>query len=117
MATRRDHFKSLVDDLKAVASPLQTYLDELHQRYLPLRDGVVANYIPQLAAANPDWFGICVVTVDGQYFSVGDATQTFTMQSISKAFTYGMALEDNGRAAVLARAARISRMKAAFAPP
>ena len=34
---------------------------------------------------------------------MGDSDQTFTIQSISKPFVYGIALEDNGREAVLAK--------------
>jgi glutaminase len=80
------------------ASPsCQTILDELYEKYLPLTTGKVANYIPELAKMNPDWFGIAIATVDGQVFSVGDADQLFTIQSISKVFVQGMALEDHGR--------------------
>ena len=51
----------------------------------------MATYIPELGKANPDWFGICVVTCDGQVYEVGDTRQTFTIQSISKPITYGIA--------------------------
>jgi glutaminase len=78
-------------------APIQALLESLHHRYRDLADGTLASYIPQLAKANPDWFGISVVTVDGQRFSVGDVDQSFTIQSISKVFVYGMALEDYGR--------------------
>jgi glutaminase len=63
----------------------------------------VATYIPELARANPNWFGICVVTADGSVYEAGDSRQSFTLQSISKPFVYGMALEDNSRAEVLAK--------------
>ncbi len=82
---------------------LQDFLNELHLKYKSMRDGVLANYIPELAKADPDWFGICIVTVDGQIYEVGDYEQLFTIQSISKAFVYGMALEDHGRDYVLTR--------------
>src|SRR5213075_2782657 len=59
------------------------------------------NYIPELAKANPDWFSICLVTTSGAVYEVGDSGQTFTIQSISKPFVYGLALEDNGRERVL----------------
>jgi glutaminase len=36
---------------------------------------------------------------------VGDARQSFTIQSISKPFVYGLALEDQGRDAVLGKIA------------
>jgi glutaminase len=66
-----------------------------------LTDGAVATYIPELAKADPDWFGICVATTDGTVYEVGDTRQPFTIQSISKPFVYGLALEDVGRDRVL----------------
>ncbi len=78
-------------------------LNELHLRYRALGEGAVANYIPELAKANPDWFGICAVTTDGQIYEVGDFDRRFTIQSISKPFVYGLALEDHGREAVMQR--------------
>ena len=77
------------------SSPLQTYLEGLHAQHLPLRDGAVATYIPELAKADPDWFGICLVTTGGHVYEVGSTRQSFTIQSISKPFVYGLALEDN----------------------
>src|SRR5262249_4284306 len=59
--------------------------------------------IPELAKANPDWFGICMVTANGSLYEIGDSRQAFTIQSISKPFVYGLALEDNGRLPVLER--------------
>ena len=79
---------------------LPAFLQELHCRYQPLRDGAAANYIPKLANANPEWFGISVVTADGQAYSVGDTSVLFTIQSISKPFVYGLVLEDWGSESV-----------------
>src|SRR6185369_17263525 len=84
-------------------SPIQDYLEELHARFAAVKDGTVATYIPELAKANPDWFGICLVTTGGHVYEVGDSRQAFTIQSISKPFVYGLALEDNTRAEVLKR--------------
>ncbi len=86
-----------------VASPIQTYLERLHARHARLDAGEVATYIPELGKANPEWFAICLATTDGQVYEVGDARQTFTIQSISKPITYGLALEDRGYEAVLAK--------------
>jgi glutaminase len=61
-----------------------------------LNDGEVADYIPELAKANPDWFGISLVTPDGAVYAAGDTDQPFTIQSISKAFVYATALSDRG---------------------
>lgn len=78
----------------------QSALDEIYLEYRDLKDGRVADYVPELAKANPDWFGISVVTTKGERFSVGDSQQNFTIQSVSKPFVYGMALQDYGREAV-----------------
>lgn len=81
-------------------SPIQAYLDALHREFSALRDGEVATYIPELAKVDPDGFAIVLATVDGQVYSVGDADRRFSIQSISKPFVYGVALEDRGRARV-----------------
>jgi glutaminase len=85
----------------AGASPVERYLTELHARYKSLDEGTVATYIPELAKADPNWFGIGIATTDGHVYEVGDSRQAFTIQSISKPFAYGLALEDHGRPAVL----------------
>ena len=85
------------DDQIAIESPIQRLLERLHARHAGLRDGQVATYIPELAKADPEWFGICLATTDGHVYEVGDTRQPFTIQSISKPFVYGLALEDRGR--------------------
>lgn len=87
----------------AITSPVIDYLKHLHQSYAEVQTGNVATYIPELAKANPDWFGICIVTAGGHVYEVGDSQQEFTIQSISKPFVYGMALEDNTRAVVMSK--------------
>src|ERR1043166_7297591 len=82
-------------------SPVLDYLNQLHQEYASSTEGKVANYIPELAKADPEWFGICLVTTSGSVYEAGDSRQEFTIQSISKPFVYGLALEDNGRIPVL----------------
>jgi glutaminase len=84
-------------------SPVQAYLERVHRDCAQLDAGAVATYIPALAEADASWFGICVVTADGFSYEVGDTALPFTIQSISKPFVYGMALEDCGPDAVLAR--------------
>jgi glutaminase len=95
--TKKGDLKSLADSISSVASPFRNYLNDLYEKYRGANEGTVADYIPELALADPDWFGVCVATMDGKVFEVGNCTQPFTIQSISKAFVYGMALEDRGR--------------------
>jgi len=86
---------------EGLASPIESYLRRLHAKHAANVDGTVATYIPELGKANPEWFGIAVATLDGHVYEVGDTRQTFTIQSISKPFTYGLALEDCGLDAVI----------------
>lgn len=85
------------------ASPILDYLEAIHARYRGLADGRLADYIPELTLANPDWFGICIATHDGHVYEVGDSRQAFTIQSISKPLTYGLALEQAGEDRVLSK--------------
>ena len=78
------------------SSPVLAALREIHANYRRNFNGKVASYIPELAKVDPNLFGIALVAADGQIYQVGDADQLFTIQSISKPFVYGFALEDHG---------------------
>lgn len=54
--------------------------------------GRQADYIPALAQVNPDQYGICLHTIDGEVFSHGQSTIPFSIQSISKVFSLAYAL-------------------------
>lgn len=78
---------------------MQAILDEIITTINAIDDrGQVANYIPQLAGIDPAKFGIAVALADGRRFSAGDATEAFSIQSISKVFTFTLALERLGDA-------------------
>ncbi|MBE9076351.1 glutaminase A [Romeria aff. gracilis LEGE 07310] len=85
------------------ARQIDSYLADLYQQYLPLRTGSVYVSEPDLLQLDPDGFGISLVTVEGQIYSVGDSQVPFLIQSISKVFSYGLALEDHGRDYVLTK--------------
>lgn len=65
--------------------------------------GEVAAYIPELAQADPNRLAVAVATLDGEVYVSGDAEHEFTIQSISKPFTYALAIADQGLGAVLER--------------
>ena len=67
-----------------------------HLKYKNKRGGKNAGYIPALAKVDPQLFGICVTTVDGQMFSAGAAESQFALESISKVFTAALAMEQVG---------------------
>ena len=85
------------------AHELQTTIEELRDRYQSLHDGSVATYIPELGRANPDDFGISIATTEGRVFEAGDCDRPFTIQSISKPFAFGLAVEELGAEEVLRR--------------
>ena len=64
-----------------------------HELAPVIGQGQVASYIPELANVSPHQFGMAVVTIGGEVFTVGDARQSFSIQSISKLFTLVMALQ------------------------
>jgi glutaminase len=82
-------------------SPIQAYLDRLLAELRSDRSGNLATYIPELATVDPESFGISLATVDGKIYSAGQAGLPFTIQSMSKPFSYGLALNLKGRDAVL----------------
>jgi glutaminase len=65
-----------------------------------MKDGKNADYIPELAKVNPDYFAIAIVTTDGQTVVAGDSNVAFALESVSKIFMYALALQDNGEKAV-----------------
>jgi len=78
-------------------------LERLHYKHRSCHEGEVATYIPELAKANASHFGVAVAEVDGEVHEVGETSTEFTIQSISKAFLFGLAVETHGRDAVLKR--------------
>lgn len=82
---------------------MQKLIEKLYDKFKTINDGHPATYIPELAKANPDDFAIVVTTVTGEQFCVGDSDKNFTLQSTSKPFIYGMALNEYGREIVLSK--------------
>ena len=73
--------------------PPDAYLRELIERFRPLRNGEVSGPTEALEDGEAERFGVAMATVDGQVFSAGDDSKEFAIQSISKPFLYGLALD------------------------
>ena len=86
---------------KTQTPALKAFLNQTHQDIFSDKSGIPADYIPELAIVNPEQFGIAITTSDGFTNEVGDASTEFTIQSISKAFVYSLALELLGTDKVL----------------
>jgi glutaminase len=91
----------VTSNLSFAAGPVQDYLVELHRSISQIQGGKVADYIPELGKSDPGLFGIALATVDGKLYTTGNAEHAFTIQSVSKPFMYGYALEKHGRDFVL----------------
>ncbi|MEI7596607.1 MAG: glutaminase [Bacteroidota bacterium] len=72
-------------------------LAEIHHEITPLfGQGKVADYIPALAKMDPNKFGMAITTIDGELFTFGNTKDEFTIQSISKVFTFVKAFSGIG---------------------
>lgn len=69
---------------------------EAYERYRTNGDGAVADYIPILASASPELFGISIVGARGRSFEIGDADTAFSIQSVSKPFVFALVCEAIG---------------------
>lgn len=86
-------------------------LDDLHRRHRSEAEDRTARYYTPGRGYHGPWpdgdggrdFGIALASLDGETHCAGDGDVPFALQSISKVFTYALALEDHGREYVLTR--------------
>lgn len=76
--------------------PVTEALERVRRTARSLRSGEVNETIPELAEADPELFGIALVSSRGHRYQVGDSGHGFTLQSASKPFVYALALADHG---------------------
>jgi glutaminase len=72
------------------AANVQRLLEETWRAFRSITAGANAAYIPALAAADPGSFGICFAETSGALHEVGDTALTFSLQSVSKPFVFGL---------------------------
>jgi glutaminase len=82
---------------------VRALVEEAHQRFRSVREGTVATYIPALASADPNQFGIAVATTTGQLFEAGESALPFSIQSLSKPFLYALICQAVGERVVRER--------------
>ncbi len=88
--------------LESDHGPVDGLLHEVWQSVRTIDSGQVADYIPELAKADPATCGLSLATLDGAVYTAGDLVP-FTIQSVSKPFVYALALADSGAEAVLSK--------------
>jgi len=81
---------------KLNGSSIDAAMKAAYGQYRGLAEGKNADYIPALAAVPSTYFGIGMVGADGQVHEVGDATQLFSIQSISKVITAALVMQESG---------------------
>jgi glutaminase len=75
---------------------IQSALQETYDEVKMIHGGKNADYIPELAKVNPNYFGITIITVDGTVYSAGNTNIPFAIESVIKPFAYALALKDRG---------------------
>ncbi|MCK9914423.1 glutaminase A [Microbacteriaceae bacterium K1510] len=93
--------------METSSRPSGSYIDQLlgsiHARVIGDNNGELASYIPELANADANQFGVAIATANGKLYSFGNVDTKFTIQSISKALTYCLVLELKERKDAFAR--------------
>lgn len=76
----------------------QKVLEEINEEIQPfLNEGKVANYIPALANVDDKKFAMSIQLFDGSSCHIGNSNLKFSIQSISKVFTFTLALNHYGK--------------------
>lgn len=71
----------------------QAILEDIYNEIQPyLKEGKVADYIPALAKVDSEQFAMSITLFDGTSYHVGQKDTKFSIQSISKVFTFTKAL-------------------------
>ncbi|MEM8845036.1 MAG: glutaminase A [Pseudomonadota bacterium] len=76
-------------------------LEDTYKKFKDLKAGNNADYIPVLAEVDSNIFGVAIVTVDGQVYTVGDIESEVSIQSIAKVFTMAYVMEESGLQAII----------------
>ena len=71
-------------------------LSEVYEKTRKIKGGKQADYIPELANANANWYGISICDTNGKLYSIGNHKQTIAIESISKLFSLAFAIKKHG---------------------
>ena len=87
-------------------------IETAYAQFRDERGGQVADYIPALAEADPEAFGICVANTRGDAVALGDAEQPFSIQSVSKPFVFALVCDLIGATGALESTRQAARTEA-----
>ena len=76
----------------------QNIINEIKDEIQPFfNEGKIADYIPALAKIDSNQFAMSIKLIDGTTYNVGNTQTKFSIQSISKVFTFTLALQLYGK--------------------
>lgn len=76
---------------------IQNILESVYYDLVETKQGDVACYIPEIARANPEDFGIAICTASGgRIYEIGNTNVEFSIQAVAKPFMYALALSIYG---------------------
>ena len=79
------------------AAEFNAILQDLYEQFSKSEErGKVADYIPALAKVQPSHFGVSLQLLDEKPIGYGDWQMRFSIQSVSKLFTFAMAFAQRG---------------------
>ena len=81
---------------RAADGRVQSAVQSAYEQFRGLNDGKNADYIPALAKVPSTYFGVALVTPEGQVAGAGDLDPKFSIQSISKVFTLALVFQESG---------------------
>lgn len=84
------------ENVKPSDDAIMKVLMEAYTLYKDEKSGKNADYIKALAEVDSELFGITLVTTDGKVYEVGNVESEFSIQSISKVFTFAKIMETYG---------------------
>jgi glutaminase len=83
------------------ADDLKETVNSAYNKFKNDKSGKNADYIPELAKVPSELFGIAIVTVNGDVYTAGDVDYTFSIQSVSKPFTVGLVMQQQGEQIII----------------
>ena len=97
--------------------PISLALEGIRDACAPAASaGALADYIPELARADPSQFGLALASLDGDVYARRRRERALTIQSISKPFVYALALRGPRASTRSARASAPSRAASRSTP-
>jgi glutaminase len=88
--------KGRVSPVAPTKQQVQALITQAYEKFKTNTEGKNADYIPELGKVDPKLYGVVGVTTDGQILTAGDVDVPFSIQSISKVYTLGLAMEELG---------------------